>query len=175
MKKHIFVATDGSDHAAAAVDLAAELAARFDLPLTIGHVLRFDRPSEELLRMAEVEHIVDSVSRASDITFQLAPGTPADLFAPSRPRGDILRVITMMGEEILRRAADRAAELGATKVTTRLGDGDPADEIIDMAEKVGADMIVVGHRGLGRLRSLLLGSVAHKVMQHAECTVMAVR
>lgn len=175
MKKHIFVATDGSDHAAAAVDLAAELAAKFDIPLTIGHVLRFDRSSEELLRMAEVEHIVESVSRESDISFQLAPGTTADLFVPSRPRTDIVRVITMMGDEILRRAADRAAELGATKVTTRSTDGDPADGILDMAREAGADMIVVGHRGLGRLRSLLLGSVAHKVMQHAECTVMTVR
>ena len=36
-------------------------------------------------------------------------------------------------------------------------------------------MIVVGHRGLGRIRTLLLGSVAQKVSQHANCTVVTVR
>ena len=36
-------------------------------------------------------------------------------------------------------------------------------------------MIVLGHRGLGRVRTLLLGSVAQKVVQQAECTVVSVR
>jgi nucleotide-binding universal stress UspA family protein len=44
MNTHIFVATDGSDTAMRAVDLAAEIAAAFDVPLTIGHVLQHGKP-----------------------------------------------------------------------------------------------------------------------------------
>lgn len=175
MKKHILVATDGSDSATAAIDLAAEMAAKFDVPLTIGHVLRFDRPSDELLRMAEIEHVVESVNHRSDFDFQITTGTIGDMFVPHRPSSDSVRAITLIGEEILRRGADRAKELGAKKVDTVTAQGDPADGILDMAKEAGADMIVVGHRGLGRVRTLLLGSVAYKVVHHAECTVMAVR
>jgi nucleotide-binding universal stress UspA family protein len=87
----------------------------------------------------------------------------------------VVRVITMLGEEILRRAADRAKEMGVTQVETVSAQGDPADAILDMAEAAGADMIVLGHRGLGRLKTMLLGSVALKVTQHAPCTVVSVR
>ncbi|HAW46067.1 MAG TPA: universal stress protein [Roseovarius sp.] len=176
MKTHILVATDGSDTANKAIDLAAELAAKFDVPLTVGHVLQFGRPSRELARMAEVEHIVESVQKTQQVDFNILSGAGGgDLFATSRPSSDMVRVITLMGEEIVNRAADRARAAGAKQVDTLTADDDPADGILDMAEKAGADMIVMGHRGLGRVRSLLAGSVAQKVNNHAECTVVTVR
>lgn len=175
MKKHIFVATDGSDSAMKAIDLAAELAAKFDVPLTVGHVNQFGRPSEELARMADVEHITEHVSKASSIDFQILAGARGDLFTDNRPSSDIVRVVTLIGDEILQRAVDRARDLGVTQVGKTSSDGDPADAILDMAEKAGADMIVIGHRGLGRLKTMLMGSVAYKVNQHAECTVVTVR
>ena len=175
MTQHVFVATDGSDAAMKAVGLAAEIAARFDLPLSVGHVLRFGRSVEELARMADVEHIVRNVSRSSTIDFQIMTGTTGDLVADTRPSGDVVRVITLIGEEILQRAADRARELGVKQVNKVSTQGDPADAILDMASDAGADMIVVGHRGLGRVRTMLLGSVAQKIVQNAECTVVSVR
>jgi nucleotide-binding universal stress UspA family protein len=38
-----------------------------------------------------------------------------------------------------------------------------------------ADLVVVGSRGLGAVRRLLLGSVSEKVLQHAPCSVMIVK
>ncbi len=175
MKKHIFVATDGSDNAMAAVDFAAELAAKFGVPLTIGHVLQFGRSAEEMARMADVEHIVKSVKTISPIDFNVLSGTGGDLFADTRPTGDVMRAVTLIGDEILSRAVARAKELGARDVSTKSSRGDAADTILDMAETARADMIVVGHRGLGRVRTMLLGSVAHKVAQHAICTVAVIR
>ncbi len=175
MPRHIFVAVDGSDAALAAVDFAARMAAGFDVPLTVGHVLQFGRPAEELARMADAEHIVRDVSKASKIDFQIMTGTTGDLFADTRPSGDVVRVITLIGEEILQRAADRARELGVKTVGKVSSQGDPADTILDLAGEAGADVIVVGHRGLGRVRTLLLGSVALKVVQNADCTVVSVR
>lgn len=175
MKKHILVATDGSETAGKAIDLAAELAAKFDVPLTIGHILHFGRPPEELAHMARVEHLVESVREKSGADFPNVPGNIMKLFDDSRPGDNAVRIITLIGDEILKRGADRAKELGVDQVSTRSGQGDTADTILDMAEDVGADMIVVGHRGLGRVRRMIMGSVAQKVVQQAECTVISVR
>jgi len=53
--------------------------------------------------------------------------------------------------------------------------GDPASEIVRVAEEEGCDLIVVGSRGLGALKSLLLGSVSDHVVHHAHCPVLIVR
>jgi nucleotide-binding universal stress UspA family protein len=50
-----------------------------------------------------------------------------------------------------------------------------AKEILDVAKSHGADTIVLGSRGLGDIEGLLLGSVAHKVIQLADCTVVVAR
>ncbi|MEI4232462.1 universal stress protein [Roseovarius sp. D22-M7] len=173
--KHVFVATDGSDTAMKAIDMAAEMAAKFDVPLTVGHVLQFARPSAELARMAEIEHLAQSASQKSTVDFRVLTGHSGDLFSDTRPSGDVVTAITAIGDEIVHRADARARELGVREVDTMTEQGDPADAILDMATSAGADVIVVGHRGLGRLKSLLLGSVAQKVLQHADCTVISVR
>lgn len=53
--------------------------------------------------------------------------------------------------------------------------GRAADVIIDEAARNGADLIVTGSRGHGRLRSMLLGSVASEVTSHAGCPVLVAR
>jgi nucleotide-binding universal stress UspA family protein len=52
--------------------------------------------------------------------------------------------------------------------------GDPADAIIDLAEELGTDLIVVGNKGLSGARRFLLGSVPDKVSHHAPCSVLIV-
>ncbi|MCR9113897.1 MAG: universal stress protein [Rhodobacteraceae bacterium] len=175
MTRHIFVATDGSQTATKAIDMAGTLAAKLGVPLTIGHVLQFGQSSAELARLADVEKLVEHVSRETKVDFQVLTGGSGDILARTRPGDDSVRVVTAVGDEILRRAATQAREQGAETVSTTSTDGDVADGIMDMAQKAGADMIVVGHRGLGRMKTALLGSVAHKVVQHAPCTVVSVR
>ena len=55
------------------------------------------------------------------------------------------------------------------------GTGDPADVIIEAAKERGADLVVVGTRGLNAAERLLLGSVSTKVVHHAPCDVLVVR
>jgi nucleotide-binding universal stress UspA family protein len=55
------------------------------------------------------------------------------------------------------------------------GEGDAADVIVEAAEQVGADLIVVGTRGRGTGKRALLGSVSTKVAHHAPCDVLIVR
>ena len=51
--------------------------------------------------------------------------------------------------------------------------GDPGDVVVEVAK--GADLAVVGSRGLNPLQRLLLGSVSSKVVHRAECDVLVVR
>ena len=53
--------------------------------------------------------------------------------------------------------------------------GDPTDAILDVAERFGADLIVVGSRGEGPVKRAIHGSVSTKVVHHAPCSIMVVR
>ena len=50
-----------------------------------------------------------------------------------------------------------------------------AEEIVGLADELDAGLIVVGSRGLGRIRRTLAGSVSESVFRHAHCPVMVVR
>ena len=50
-----------------------------------------------------------------------------------------------------------------------------AEEIVSLAEEIGAGLIVVGSRGLGGIRRALIGSVSDSVVRHAHCPVLVVR
>ena len=57
----------------------------------------------------------------------------------------------------------------------RVSSGTTADQIVEVAASGAADLIVLGSRGMSEWKSLLLGGVAHKVVQHATCPVLLVR
>ena len=53
--------------------------------------------------------------------------------------------------------------------------GDPAEELMMLAEEKNCDVIVVGSSGKGRMKRTLLGSVSTKISLHAHCSVYIVR
>jgi nucleotide-binding universal stress UspA family protein len=53
--------------------------------------------------------------------------------------------------------------------------GRPDEEIVTLAEEIGAGLVVMGSRGLGGLRRILMGSVSDSVVRHAHCPVLVVR
>jgi nucleotide-binding universal stress UspA family protein len=59
-------------------------------------------------------------------------------------------------------------------VQEKLEEGPEAESILKIAENCQADLIVMGTRGLGKLKGLVLGSVSRKVIHHASCPVMVV-
>jgi len=73
-------------------------------------------------------------------------------------------------EAVLRRTGDRLAADGVqATVVARFGEA--ADALLATAEELGADLIVVGNRGMTGVRRYLLGSVAGRVAHHARCSV----
>lgn len=87
-------------------------------------------------------------------------------------------VVTLPSDDELRGAAsdvvdEQLAKVGPTEeveVTTTVRSGGAASVLCEVSE--GADLLVVGARGLGGFRGLLLGSVTHQVVAHAPCPVV---
>jgi nucleotide-binding universal stress UspA family protein len=77
-------------------------------------------------------------------------------------------------EAVLERAVGMLRVKGI-EVETYARKGDPADAIIDVAEEVGADLVIVGSKGMRGTKRFLLGSVPNKVSHYSPCDVMIVR
>lgn len=72
------------------------------------------------------------------------------------------------------RVAKEAAG-GGVDVSGRILSGPPSDAIVALADELGADLIVMGTRGLTGLKHVLLGSVAERVVRTAPCPVLTVK
>lgn len=78
------------------------------------------------------------------------------------------------GKGLVQRYGERLAKAGY-QVREALRLGKPADEILTVASKDKADLIVTGAKGLAAISRVLLGSVSTRVVQHAKCGVLVVR
>jgi nucleotide-binding universal stress UspA family protein len=77
-------------------------------------------------------------------------------------------------EQALEEAKAALAERGL-QADAVVGQGDPGEAIVQIANDRSADLIIVGHRGLNPFERLLLGSVSSKVVHRATCDVLVVR
>jgi nucleotide-binding universal stress UspA family protein len=89
--------------------------------------------------------------------------------------GKLYEQIEEMSRELLRKQSWRVKAAGGTVAGTHLRMGQVALEIVALAEELGADLIVMGTRGLGGVRRALMGSVSDSVVRHAHCPVLVVR
>jgi nucleotide-binding universal stress UspA family protein len=76
---------------------------------------------------------------------------------------------------LLNEEVERIEDGGGRVAETHLRRGPAIDEILDLAEEIEVGLILVGSRGLGPVRSLLLGSVSEGVVHHATCPVLVAR
>lgn len=77
-------------------------------------------------------------------------------------------------DPVLRAALDRA-RTGRVAARTELLIGYPPKQILRVARELDADLIVVGSRGLGRMKSAVLGSTSHEVLANSDTPVLVVR
>ncbi|MDX6233437.1 MAG: hypothetical protein QOH68_2461 [Nocardioidaceae bacterium] len=143
--KNVVVGTDGSETAERAVADAAELAAASGARLIV--VTAFT-PAHDHEAGARAQAAPD------DIRWMLADRNQA--------------------EEKARHGRELAKAAGAGDVVVQTADGDPSDVLLAAAEDFGADLIVVGSKGLTGASRFILGSVASGVSHHAPCDVLVV-
>jgi nucleotide-binding universal stress UspA family protein len=70
--------------------------------------------------------------------------------------------------------ADRVRQAGVP-VETTITPIPPSEAIVSTAEEIGADVVVMGSRGLTGLKHVLLGSVAERALRHSHCPVLVVK
>jgi nucleotide-binding universal stress UspA family protein len=89
-------------------------------------------------------------------------------------RADVEHATQSSGQrtfELVRKALEGGM---ADRVEQETAIGDPAEEIVVFTERNPAVLVVIGRRGLSRMKSLLLGSVSDKVIRHAKCPVTVI-
>jgi nucleotide-binding universal stress UspA family protein len=77
--------------------------------------------------------------------------------------------------QLLDEQVERIRSAGGTVAEAHLRLGRPDDQIVWVAEELGAGVIVMGSRGHGGVRRALMGSVSDSVIRHAHCPVLVVR
>ena len=174
MFSSLLVATDGSSHARHAVNVAIDLAKTYDAKLHVVHVLSHDISSKDLEHLIESEHLDDSY-HASGNPIHLGDSSSVAEHGMMRSGDREARMIEVIGERILTAAVSTASDAGLQSVTSSLHSGDYANEVLSAAEERGADMIIMGRRGLSTLKGIMVGSVSQKVSQRARCSVLTVK
>ena len=86
---------------------------------------------------------------------------------------ELLEAMNKAGDVILTHAEERSSN--GIETERIMETGSPAPVIIDVAEEHGVDLIVMGSRGLGLVKGVLLGSVSQYVVENAKCAVMVVK
>lgn len=95
--------------------------------------------------------------------------------------GSLLSEVTNPREKLRERGQravehiERMADAHGVAAETEIKEGDPADEILSYAEEIDADAIVSGTHGRSGIKRHLIGSVAERLVRHANCPVMTVR
>jgi nucleotide-binding universal stress UspA family protein len=83
---------------------------------------------------------------------------------------EVLASNERLGQAILVHAQE-TVPTGIT-YTTKMKTGSPANDLVDYAKEISADLIIMGTRGLGGLQGKLLGSVSQYVLHHSHCPVL---
>ncbi|MCX9013809.1 MAG: universal stress protein [Candidatus Methanoperedens sp.] len=98
----------------------------------------------------------------------------AALFVVNIPSMSDRKEMIQFGEKILEDVEKEGKKMGV-KVQKILKLGSPAETILDVANNMNVHTIVVGAEGKKGLKRVLLGSVAGKVVQNAQCSVLVAR
>jgi len=127
----------------------------------------------------------EGAESASEVAAEIAATTGSELTIlvalslvtpyPSRLAQDTWGNTKHQASSFAEQEATRLSAETSTTVEGRLVLGRPDVEIVRAGEDLGADMIVVGSRGIGAVRRAVMGSVSDSVVRHAHCPVLVVR
>ena len=116
---------------------------------------------------AEILIVLHAVDVPAPAYPMMVPEVARDLYTTQE------RVMRDEGERVLKTAMS-LLPLNPGSVSKFIEVGKPVEVILSIAEQERIDLIVLGARGVGALRELVLGSVSHRVVTHAPCSVLVV-
>ncbi len=124
-----------------------------------------------------IEHTLDLLhGREAEVICLYVVDTSVPFLTPKKVKEMMIRELTARGKEILRdmEKAFTGPENPNIKFRGVMLEGDPADEIVKLAEEEDVDVIIMG-TGKSLVDKHLLGSVSEKVVHYAPCTIHLVR
>lgn len=114
-------------------------------------------------------------SGGASVTLVHVVENPPTVYVESqRLLNELLAKYRQESEKVLDEFEAHAEKLGV-RVETAIMEGDAATNIVGYADKGNFDMIIMGSRGLGKFKEMVLGSVSSKVLHHAKCPVLIVK
>ncbi|MDX2223937.1 MAG: universal stress protein [Rhodospirillaceae bacterium] len=174
MYRSIVVAVDGSELGHRALVAATGMAAAFKSRLTVVHALLRGVGHDNLHPIIDRLKF-DEAQRKSLVQLMVPPMVGSGVAGGEAPVVVVPEdALTMIGQRVLAEAAVVAAA-SVIDVRQVLSSDHPAAAIAAAAAEAGADLIVMGSRGLGRLKGFLLGSVSQQVVHDSACPCLIVK
>ena len=115
--------------------------------------------------------LYSAVSSASNLT----PAYGPYMFLSPEKVDALRKDVDRAAKQILDEQVDRIKDAGGAVSGWYLRHGGADQEVVELADDIGAGLIVMGSRGLGGIRRALMGSVSDSVVRHAHCPVLVVR
>lgn len=140
-------------------------------------VIALDGSEDSLAAMGRSMDLLGLKDRKVDITLTSVVNISAALkvISPVTFLSALEDNLMMESEAMLAAAAASLDREGVSGVATQLKNGDPASEIIAVAEKQNAQLIVTGAKGRGAVAQMIMGSVSDRVSSHAPCSTLVVK
>ena len=151
--RSILAAIDQSRHAEAVVSRAVELASLLNCDLTIMSAVGSD--PTRIVTIPEEREQVAKLHR--ELIYKHF--TSKDLSVESKKPDEV----------VYRRASK------GSRIVSRILTGNPVDMICSYADELGADLVILGNRGIGSVGTLVLGSVSEKVVRKCSHSVLVVK
>lgn len=168
----ILAPTDGSEHAARAMEVAIDLAVKYDSRLVILHVAIHHGTAQEIMHALRGSTVPPEIQREIDRLQNVSAPIPVGGARGKRTLSQKLE--QYVGDFIVKRAEEYARAAGVREVTTQITDGSPNKRIIEAAEHEKVDLLVMGTRGLGGIHGYLQGSVSQSVRSHCRCACLTI-
>jgi len=175
----ILVATDGSDHADKALDVACDLANERKAELKILHARMDDKEPADMMKLLVLQArggglmqtLKDAADRSGD-----EPSPEAIMQDQSRPLHHVsTQVLEEIGQMVLADAEEHCRSRGLNSEVLPIAVAKPAAAILAAADELDAAIVVMGCRGVGDFEAFSFGSVSHEVCEKANCTCITVK
>lgn len=148
----IVAALDGSQTSADALGIAIDIASKYNAALKLVAVIP--------------PVLVPFVSYSPTGTMPLSPIATGEYYSQMNQKL----------KDVLAQSKNKAQELNPNlKISSKLLEGRPADQIVNLAKEWDSDLVVVGQKGVGAIEGFILGSVSDRVADDAHCSVLIVK
>jgi nucleotide-binding universal stress UspA family protein len=130
--------------------------------------------SENSVRALEAAIFLSKKIDAHVTVMHVMQKPPTVYIHPQKELEELLHNYRREAEQILEKCEEIGNRNGV-ELKKVIIEGDVASKILRFAEKEGLDMIVMGHRGSGRFKEMVLGSVSQKVLNQTKRSVLVIR